>query len=197
MNIVFLTRYNPNDINTWSGTLYHLYNKLKDKHTIKIIGTEILGQLDSFVKGNFSVSAFIHGDGYAYGLGRLLSERINALDYDLIFFGDIFFIPLDINIPFVLLSDLTFEQANIHINQSDNRNIEPCIRLEKLILNSSFRIIYCSEWIKRRVVDIYGIGPGKIEVVEFGANIPTPTNYSIEINTDICRLVFIGKKWEK
>jgi len=33
--------------------------------------------------------------------------------------------------------------------------------------------------------------------VEFGANIPTPSDYKIDIQTDICNLVFIGKNWQK
>jgi glycosyltransferase involved in cell wall biosynthesis len=66
-----------------------------------------------------------------------------------------------------------------------------------MMLDNSFRIIYCSEWIKNRVVELYGIDPKKIEVVEFGANIPAPQDYSVEIDTDICRLVFIGMDWER
>jgi glycosyltransferase involved in cell wall biosynthesis len=65
------------------------------------------------------------------------------------------------------------------------------------MLENSFRIIYSSEWAKDKTIEFYAIDPKKISVVEFGANIPTPQNYSIDINMDICRLVFIGKNWEK
>jgi glycosyltransferase involved in cell wall biosynthesis len=59
------------------------------------------------------------------------------------------------------------------------------------------KIIYCSEWIKHKALETYHIDPDKIEVIELGANIPAPTNYTIDIAMDICRLVFIGKNWEK
>jgi glycosyltransferase involved in cell wall biosynthesis len=55
----------------------------------------------------------------------------------------------------------------------------------------------CSEWIKKRVHDNYNIAPNKIDVVEFGANIPTPQTYSCEISMDVCRLLFIGREWER
>jgi len=197
MNIILLTRYDPKDIKAWSGTSYHIYHKLKEKHTIEIIGVEILNQLALFAKGNFSANTFILPDRYVNSLSRLLSERIKNHPCDLIFFGDLLLIPSDINVPFVRLSDMTFEQVRIHLIESDKRNIEPCVNLEKLLLNTAFKIIFSSEWIKQKTIDFYHIDPNKIEVVEFGANIPTPQNYSIEIDTDICRLVFIGTNWKK
>jgi glycosyltransferase involved in cell wall biosynthesis len=197
MNIIFLTRLNPKDINSWSGTLYHIYNKLKERHNVKIIGPELLSQLAHFAKGNFPPNTFIPVDRYVKTFGKLLSERINSLDFDLIFFGDLLFLPFEANIPFILFSDVTYEQVKIHYRKSDDRNVEPCINLEKQLLDNSFRIIYCSEWIKNRVIDIYNIDPDKIDVVELGANIPTPTNYSVDINMDVCRLIYIGKDWRR
>ena len=195
MNIVFLTRYDPNDINDWSGTSYHIYHKIKEKHTIEIVGSEILGQLDLFARKNFPCDKLFASDRYVKNLGLLLSERINRLGCDLIFFGDLYFIPLNINIPVVLLSDMTYEQVKIYYVKPDERNIEPCIRLEKLMLESAFKIIYSSEWIKEKAMKFYAIDPQKISVVEFGANIPTPQNYTINISMDVCQLVYIGKDW--
>ncbi|GHT66042.1 hypothetical protein AGMMS50239_26870 [Bacteroidia bacterium] len=113
MNIIFLTRLDPKDINSWSGTMYYIYNKLKEKHHIEIIGLELLGQLDLFVKGNFA-DTFIPADRYVENLNRLLSERINTLNFDLIFFGDLLFFPVEANTPFIFFSDLTYEQVKIY-----------------------------------------------------------------------------------
>ena len=197
MNILFLSRHDPMDINSWSGTLYHIYHKLKERHQVKIMGTEILRQLELFTKGNLPDSEFITTDRYVKKLNLLLSERINATESDLIFFGDLLYTPfLDVNRPYIHISDMTFEQMKIHLSKPDERNIEPSIHLEQLLLNTANRIIYCSEWIKNRAVETYHLDPDKIDVVELGANIPAPTSYTIDINTDICRLVFIGKEWE-
>ena len=37
MNIIFLSRHNPRDIAVWSGTLFHTYQKLKEKNYFKIM----------------------------------------------------------------------------------------------------------------------------------------------------------------
>lgn len=196
MKIVFLTRYDPKDINHWSGTLYHMYHQLKKEHHIEIIGPELLGQLNLFTSGNFPKVHFLADDRYVKVLGRMLSERINMLKCDLIFFGDLLFQPLDANVPYIYLSDLIYEQVRINI-KPDGRDIKPGIQLEKQLLDISSRIIYCTEWIKNKAVESYNVDTNKIQVVEFGANIPTPTNYSININMDVCRIVFIGRNWEK
>ena len=114
---------------------------MKEKYTIKVIGSEKIGQLDAFQKGNFSANTFIPNDRYVENLGRLLSEQINRLDYDLVFLGDLLLIPQDIDMPLILFSDMTFEQVKIHYTKPDERDIEQGIHLEKMILEKSFKIV--------------------------------------------------------
>ena len=198
MNIILLTRSNPHDINTWSGTLWHVYAKLKERHNIRVMGTEILGQLAFFSKDNYQFKLFTPVERYLTKISKLLSERINNLEnYDLVFFGDLYFIPYEITIPYVVFSDMTFEQVRNHYKIAKTTNINTCIDIERSLLNYAFKIIYPSEWIKKKAMEFYDLNPNKIDVVEFGANIMTPANYSIELNMDICRLVFIGKDWER
>ena len=197
MNIIFLTRHDPNDIKKWSGTLWHIYNKLKEKHHVEVIGSEVFRQLSVFAMGNLSTEALLYADRYFLKQSNVLSERINSRDFDLVFFGSLFFTPLNIDIPFVHVSDLNCRYAQKHYLKTEEKFIKTLFEYEEELLTSSFRIIYCSEWIKQEVIEQYHLDPDKIDVVDFGANIPTPTTYSIEINTDICRLVFIGKDWER
>ena len=65
MNILFLTRHDTKNINLWSGTCFHMYKKLKEKHHVLVIGTEILNQVYHFSKGNFSKDYFLPVDSYA------------------------------------------------------------------------------------------------------------------------------------
>ncbi len=195
MNIVFITRYDVLDINNWSGTLYHIYHQLQKKHNVEVVGAELFKQLTVFRIGNFQNDFFVPACRYVKSVGNLLSERIR--DFDLAFFGDLLLYPMDIQIPFVFLSDITYEQVNMYYKKSDERNVKPSMHQEKLILDNVFRIIYCSEWIKSKVVEVYNINPNKIDVVDLGANIPTPTRYFIDIDMNVCRLVFIGKDWER
>ena len=199
MRILFLARYDPTVINTWSGTQFHIHNKLKEKHHVEVIGVEIINQLNSFSRGNLVENRIVIDEDYIITLNRLLSERINNKDVDLLFFGGLFLASfLDIGIPFVHLSDATYEQFNtLYIKKQNEKHHNCFINLEKLMLNNAFKIIYSSNWIKQKAIDFYKIAPNKIHVIEFGANIPAPQNYKIDINTKICNLVFIGKNWKK
>ena len=93
MKIVFLTRYDPKDINHWSGTLYHMYHQLKKEHHVEIMGTEILYQQKLFTNGNFRGNFFSTTDRYVKNLGQLLSEHINILQFDLVFLAIYNFTP--------------------------------------------------------------------------------------------------------
>jgi len=175
-----------------------MYHKLREKHHVEIIGTEILNQFALFKQGNFPEDMFISADRYIKNLNCVLSERINMIKFDLLFFGDLLFVPfLEINVPIVFLSDITFVQLIPYYRKPNEKMDESCINFEKLLLNNAFRIIYSSEWIKQKAIDFYNVNSEKIDVVEFGANIPTPTDYSGDINMDICRLIFIGVDWER
>jgi len=196
MKIGFLSRYDPKNINIWSGSLYHIFHKMMEQNQVEIIGNEILNQLSLFTRANFPSNTFIPVDRYSRSLGQLVSERIDLFEFDLLFLGDLFFNPTAINCPFVLLSDLTTRDQNqMHDAKIDERHIASCAKLEKLSLDSAFRIIYSSEWAKQQAVELYGIDAKKIHVVELGANIPTPTEYLVDVNMDFCRLVFISNDW--
>ncbi len=196
MNIVFLTTLNPYDINNWSGTTFHLLQALSKKHNVKVIGQNTLSLTAYYIKNNFSKKYPF--DNYAPLFGRFYTEQIS--DSDLIFFGDLYLAPfLDVNIPMVHLSDVTYHSFKDYLDQKKSKEqIKKIEALEKQLLNERYTtIIYSSEWTKQNTIDYYGIDSSKIHVVEFGANIPNPKDYRIGIQTDICNLVFIGKNWQK
>lgn len=195
MNIIFLTTLNPYDINNWSGTTFHLLQALSKKHNVKVIGQNTLSQTAYYIKDNFlNKSTF---DNYASLFGKFYTSQV--LNSDLIFFGDLYLAPyLDVNIPIVHLSDVTYHSFKDYLDQErSEEEIKRIEALEKKLLNKYTAIIYSSEWAKQNTIDYYGIGSSKIHVVEFGANIPSPKDYRIDIQTDICNLVFIGKNWKK
>lgn len=198
MRIVFLTRYaDPDDVNIWSGTFSYMYHTLQESHEVICMGGEILAQLRMYQSGNFQDNRFVH-ERYLKVLGRLLAERIDRLDYDVVFFGDNYFVPyLKCKIPIVRISDVTFQQFKDYLNYTDESKIKRTIEMERLALNNYAHTIYPSEWIKRKTIEYYSINPDTIDVVEFGANIPTPVEFQTEIDMQVCNLVFIGKNWKK
>ena len=198
MNVLFLSRNNPRDLHSWSGTLYYMYHELAKRYRVEIMGNEVLMQLSAFGKGSLSPNIFTPADRYSQGMNRLLSERINSTDCDVVFYGDLQFLPyLDVRMPIVSLSDMTFEQNYPHYRKANEAQDKYSINLERLVFQNSSEIIFSSEWIKGKAVEFYGVDPQKIHVVEFGVNIPYPDDYSVDIDMDICKLVFIGANWKR
>ena len=195
MNIAFLTTLNPADINNWSGTTFHLFHALSRKHHVKVIGQNTLLQAAYFTKDNYIKKNPL--ENYVSVFGKLCTEQLT--NYDLVFFGDLYLAPfLDVNVPVVHLSDVTYHSFQSYLNPLKNEEqIKKIEMMEKKLLNKYTAIINTQEWTKQSTINYYDIEPGKIHVVEFGANIPTPSDYKIDIQTDICNLVFIGKNWQK
>lgn len=199
MNIIFLTTLNPYDINNWSGTTYYVYNTLKKNHNVKVIGNNILPQIVCYCQRNFATRDSLYK--YSPLIGTICKEQINHFpNCDLIFFGDLYLGRfLEVNIPIVHFSDVTYHSFKDYSGRKeDEETIRDTEMVEKnLLLNKYSTIIYSSEWAKQNTIDYYNVDPGKIHVVEFGANIPTPDNWQKNIQTDICNLVFIGRNWQK
>lgn len=197
MNIIFLTTLNPNNINTWSGTSYHVFKTLSKNHNVRLIGENIISQFSYYSQNNFPNKRSI--ERYSLVLGNLCTERINNFsNYDIVFFGDLYLVPfLKVGIPIVHLSDVTFQLFEEYLGHKDIEGLKRIEKLEKMVLDKYTAIIYCSEWVKQNAVNYYNVDPDKIHVVEFGANIPNPINYQINIDTNVCNLVFIGKNWKK
>ena len=198
MNIVFLSTLNPYDINSWSGTTWHILKSLKKNNNITVIGTHMLSQASYFKSNNFLKNNA--RNDYSLLFGNVCTDLINKVaNCDIVFFGDLNLSPyLDIDIPTVHLSDVNYHLFKDYLdNKRSDEQVKQTEGLEKKLLKEYDSIIYSSEWIKKNTTDYYNIDSRKIHVVEFGANIPTPLNYKINIQTDVCNLLFIGRNWKK
>ena len=133
MKIAFLTTLNPEDANTWSGTLYHILLTLLKSHDVKIVGQNMLAQALSFAKGNISPKRDMRE--YSPVFGKLCAEEV--ADCDLVFFGDLYLSPfLDTNIPMVHLSDVTYHAFKDYMhNDSKPEEIRQTEDAERKLLN--------------------------------------------------------------
>lgn len=191
--IAFLSMLDPYKIGNWSGTLYYIVEILKRNYSIEWIGKEIVDSSRQFhFKGDF------FPEYYAPVFGRILSERINRYIYDIIIVRDYFFgAYLTVNIPVIYIGDSTFRLFKKNMKVPSSRFEAMADNLEEKMIERADHIIFSSEWAKENAVYDYNCPSDKIHVVEFGANIPAPSDYKISIQTDTCNLVFIGKNWKK
>ena len=133
MNIAFLTTLNPADINNWSGTTFHLFHALSRKHHVKVIGQNTLLQAAYFTKDNYIKKNPL--ENYVSVFGKLCTEQLT--NYDLVFFGDLYLAPfLDVNVPVVHLSDVTYHSFQSYLNPLKNEEqIKKIEMMEKKLLN--------------------------------------------------------------
>ncbi|MDD4697838.1 MAG: glycosyltransferase [Fermentimonas sp.] len=196
MKIIFLSNLDPFNNNVWSGTLKNIQQKLSESNELIWVGGRILEQAKAFSIYNRLKNKNL--EFYAKIYAKILTERIERIDADLIFFGDINFTPyLHTLKPIIHLSDTTYHLQSKFIKENNFQRNQTAEYLEQKALNLYDNLIFSSNWAAQDVINYYAISHSKIHVIEFGANIPNPTKYQIEIDTNVCNLVFIGRNWTK
>lgn len=197
MKIVYLCISDPLDPSHWSGTTRNILINLSKCHELSWFG-------DNVVSGSYWHHIFTGKKGkffpeeYTEKIGRVLSERIVKDKFDLVIVRDYYFaVGLDISIPIVYVTDTTFDLFKGYLNIKDEGYKLLAEKTERSLISTVDSIIYSSNWAKDNAINHYGGDISKLHVVEFGANIPSPDDYIIDIDTNVCNLVFIGRNWEK
>lgn len=197
MKIAFLSNKNPNDIHLWSGTTHHLYHILSQQHEVTWLGRDLTngGGWHHHFKGK---NERYYPENYTKEFARILSTEIKNGRFDMVVACDYYFASdLQMNIPIVYISDATFNQFKDYLNIKEGYYHGLAEATEQRLIDNVDVLLYCSEWVKNNAIEHYHADAHKINVVEFGANIPAPLKYKIESPTDVCHLVFIGRNWEK
>lgn len=201
MKIGFLSLLNPDDINFWSGTLYFIFNTLKKDHQVEWLGGDLLQKIQDRRSAFAKPQRTFCPEAFAREFGQTLSAQIESMSYNvLVVLEASLGAYLDTTVPIILISDTTFHNFRHYLSNTSDAFIELAERVEQDAIDNADLIIYSSEWAKANAIEVYGADPNKIAVVEFGANlidIPTPSYYSLADSSKECRLLFIGKDWEK
>lgn len=198
MRIAYLSDYSPENINVWSGTPYHVYHALKKVHDVKVVGIGILDGIKWHHRILGTRSVF-HPEYYCREIGQILSDEINKGDYDIVLTCTYHFcVALNINIPIVYYSDVTFKLYQDFFKNKDLDYHKVAIATEYACLHKANAVIYSSAWARNNAISEYNLPPENVHVIEFGANIPEPVNNSIKNKeTETCNLVFVGRNWKQ
>lgn len=197
MKIAFLSNHNPNDVHLWSGTTQHIYQTLSKQHEVTWIGGNMVdgGAWHHRLMG---CKKRYYPENYTKDFSNLLSTEITKGKYDVAIVFDYYYAAdLQIDIPLVYISDATFHLFRHYLDIKEGYYGDLAEATEQRLIDNVDVLLYSSEWVKNNAIEHYHADDSKIHVVEFGANIPTPTKYQADIAMDICRLVFIGRNWEK
>ena len=130
--------------------------------------------------------------------GKIISERINRYDYDIIIVRDYFFgAYLKVKVPIIYIGDSTFQLFKKNIYLPSVKFEEIANDVEKRMIDNANGIIFSSKWAKESAICDYSCNKDKIYVVEFGANISHSEDWQRNIDINVCNLVFVGVNWQK
>lgn len=216
MRIAFSSVSGPEDGSYWSGTPLSMKAHLQEEFP-QLVHIGPLQLIWQPFKQKHSIYEKMLRKAYIWELEPLVHQYLSMqVDRQLKKFSDIDFIfspgsfpyPnafLDTKIPIIVWSDATF--AGLVEEHPGYRNI--CQEnlwaghaLEQRILDTSKLAIFSTEWAAESALRHYKVDESKIEVVPFGANLPSQLPDRVEISKIVelrsrkeCRLLFIGRNW--
>lgn len=205
MKVGFISESKVDDKQAWSGTIYFLYNALRNKYDIypivvrpKVIHRTIRKIIRIFSKGKKDYTLF---DQFVYGHAINRKIKIAKSKGVYTFFAPaassilgVAKIPSDCRV--VYLSDATYHcMLNYYYEGGTAGNIKRHNLAEKNSLERANAIIYSNDWAKKDAIQYYGISPHKINVLPFGANLED--RYILHGVHNVVKLLFVGVEWER
>lgn len=213
MKICFLTRLNPYDYKSWSGTCHEMFMHLASYHDVTWIGNRHLSfWLRCLIKLQTLYEQMIgRKRGYAhfnkrhcYLKAKFVERRLKNAGFDLIFSSNSpdCIAYLDTNIPIIYSRDTTF---NLFVDYYPSffglkkTEIDEGNEVERLAIQKSTKIIYSSQWAAASAINFYGADKDKVTVLHFGANLvyePKLENIKLASpDPEVCNLLFVGVNW--
>ncbi len=110
------------------------------------------------------------------------------------------------SIPVIIYTDCTFNQTvNYYSSFSkySSGTIKRGNRLERMAFNKAKKLIFTSDWAAKSAIEDYGVYPGRIKTIGFGANIAEGLSEDEVLSsvkdksTEECNLLFVGVEWER
>ncbi|MEO0408030.1 MAG: glycosyltransferase family 4 protein [Cyanobacteria bacterium P01_A01_bin.135] len=208
LRVGFLSLQNYLDKNTFSGTLYHMYHALQakgvelvdlkkpEKPTLlsKAAG-RVVGKLrdpvqqDAATTAKFKrqVEASLANQGCDVIFAPVASKEVNLIDT---------------SVPIVFSSDAT--PALIHNDYykiyGSEAEFNAAAQAEKRVVAKANRLVYPSQWAADSAIEDYGAEQQQVTIVPFGANVdsvPAPDYIYGRLGASRCRLLFVGKDWQR
>jgi len=209
MKIAFVTTYDAKNVTSWSGLPYHL-SKYLMKRGIEI---EFIGPLKKKTS-LFNSTSFLKkkhlGEreiGNLQYYAKQVEEKLSKLDVDYVFSpGTVPISYLDTNTPIIFWTDATFA-GMINYYESftnlDKSSIKAGNIAEQSALDRCKYAIYSSKWAADSAINNYKVDKDKVKIIPLGGNVEHDLNLNDikkiikNRDTNVCRILFIGKDWER
>lgn len=215
VKIGYVTTYDAQDINNWSGLGFFIAGSLAASG----VDVEFVGPLPRPqslpLLARRSFHRFLARGTYLWErsasvgrhYAREIVSRLESLEIDAVLSpGTIPVALLDISQPVVFWTDATFAAmrgfypdfsglANVSIREGE--------RMEREAIDRAGLALYASDWAAASAIEDYGADPAKVKVVPFGANLEREVDLEevaqaiLARPIDRCRLLFVGIDWKR
>lgn len=216
LRVGFFSSQNYLDKNTFSGTLYYMYRALHEQNlNILNLGnpypptrraslwkrlTEPLQSRVHREPQNAESQLAEKKRKFALQVQKELSKKTCDLLFAPVASSELSY--LNVSIPVVYVSDATprlLDETYTNFYKSREEFSRRAAQ-EKIAIAKATTSIYSSQWAADSAIQDYGAEAAKVQVISFGANIDSPPSASDiyqKCDRPRCRLLFIGKDWQR
>jgi glycosyltransferase involved in cell wall biosynthesis len=215
MRIAYVSTYNSQDIDQWSGLGYHMCKSLSDQGlSIVLINCSV--PVSSWIKFKARLIRSISGKtyqvdrdpGHLKRIAEIAKQKLAKEEYDLVLSpGSLAVSYLKVSKPIIFWTDATYDclvdfypdwkslsKSTIH-----NGN-----KAEQIAINKASMIFYTSEWARQNAISVYRANPSKVKVIPSGSNMEGKLSEDeVEIlsqtrlGTKKVNLLFVGVDWNR
>jgi glycosyltransferase involved in cell wall biosynthesis len=213
LNIAFLTSEDPEDRASWSGLTYHMAQAMQ-KYCGNVTYLGPIVTLEKRIAMTISRSTryyfkrnIVHERLLlvARKHSKVATQRLAGRSFDVIFapIGTAEIAFLETDIPIVLAEGSTFNSMHNYYpacSNMPNWSVREAHIIQDRAYKKAQAFIYPSEWAAHSAVRDCHVSEQKVYVVPHGANfenIPSKDVVLAKKKSDKCRLLFIGREWER
>jgi glycosyltransferase involved in cell wall biosynthesis len=181
VKIAYVTIHDPVDKTTWSGLNHYIFESLRRQGASMRPIYNFAAKADLFLKLRYHLNLLagwstLYNESVCYA--KQYSAQIRARlehDIDLVFAATGYGLAyLDTKKPIVIYRDSTFANLLGYYQFASNlspRTIQEAHKVERLCLQKAELLFFASHWAADSAISFYGVDPGKVHVVPFGANL--------------------------
>ncbi len=224
--VALITIKDPNDLSSWSGTQYRIYQQLlKEFDLVEPLGPVEFTPLERFVvrashrilRTLFKKYNHIHSLIQGYFRAKHFGRKVREGNYSLVFASACSPVVafLQVKTPIIYLSDATFDLLVDYYEQFSGLPRVSLIEggyAEQRAIDRAALVILSSEWARQSAILHYKADPDKVRTCLFGANIDGDAicgevnrEKSAEMEGDVklerigrhCDLLFLARDWRR
>jgi glycosyltransferase involved in cell wall biosynthesis len=211
--ILYLTRLDPSNYKSWSGTTYFIYKALKNNFTVTTVGP-----LSNRIRYFFIIKKYFYSlfkikfdiDRpmlVAKDFAKQIHLNLKLNHYDAIITSEPYLVTfLETKIPIYIYTDFAFSTyySNYFFDKKiHNSTIKEGNYCEKIALKKSKKIILTSKYAINEASKYYKIKKKFFSKIPFGANlirIPDILTFKkrlLKKNFEVCNLISVGVHWNR